>query len=147
MVEGVVVTRRKADVVEHEKFGFRTDIDRIADAELRYIGLSTFGGGPRVAFVKLAGRGLDDVAEDDQHRRCGERIDINGIEVRLQDHVGLVDRLPARDGRTIEHEPVGQHVLVDDGRDHGEVLPLAAQVGEADVHPLDVFVLDALENV
>ncbi len=110
------------------------------------IGFGAGRGRARVAAVKLAGRGLDDVAEQDQHRRRAERIDIGRVEVGLQDHVGLVDRLPAGDRASVEHEAVGELVLVDHGRGHGQVLPLALGIGEAEVDPVDLLVLDAAKE-
>ena len=110
------------------------------------IGFGAGRGRARVAAVKLAGRRLDDVAEQDQHRRRAERIDVGGVEVRLQDHVALVDRLPAGDRAAVEHEAVGQHVLVDHARGHGQMLPLALGIGEAEVDPVDLLVLDARKD-
>ena len=106
----------EADVVEHEELGLGADEDGVADAGRLEIGLGALGGRARVAAVELAGRRLDDVAEQDHHRRRAERIDIDGVEVRLQDHVALVDRLPAGDRGAVEHEAVGQLVLVDHAR-------------------------------
>ena len=137
-----VVAVLEADVVEHEELGFRADEDGVADAGLLEIGFGAGRGRARIAAVKLAGRGLDDVAEQDQHRSRAERIDIGGVEVGLQDHVELVDRLPAGDRASVEHEAVGQHVLVDHARRHGQVLPLALGIGEAEVDPVDLLVLD-----
>ena len=59
----------EADVVEHEEFGFGADEDGVADAGRLEIGLGALGGRARVAGVELAGRRLDDVADQDQHRR------------------------------------------------------------------------------
>ena len=47
---------------------------------------------------------------------------------------------------SVEHEAVGQHVLVDHPRGHGQVLPLALGVGEAEVDPVDLLVLDARKD-
>jgi hypothetical protein len=132
----------EADVVEHEEFGLRADEDGIADPGLLQIGFGAGRGGARVAAVKLAGRRLDDVAEQDQHRRRAERVDIGGVEIGLQDHVRLVDRLPAGDRASVEHEAVGELVLVDDPEHHRQMLPLALGIGESKIDPLDLLVLD-----
>ena len=66
----------EADVVEHEEFGLGADIDGVADAGRLEIGLGALGGRARIAGVELAGAGIDDVAEQDDHRRRAERIDI-----------------------------------------------------------------------
>jgi hypothetical protein len=64
-----------------------------------------------------------------------------------QDHVGLVDGLPAGDRRTVEHHAVGEHVFVDHGGLHRDMLHLAARIGEAQVDEFDLVVLDVLQNV
>jgi hypothetical protein len=110
-------------------------------------GFGALGGRARIAAVELAGRRFDDVAEDDHHRRRAERIDVDRVEIGLEDHVGFVDRLPALDRGAVEHQAVFQLVLAHDAGDHGEVLPLALGIGEAQVDPLDLFVLDLLEDV
>jgi hypothetical protein len=61
--------------------------------------------------------------------------------VQHQHHVGLVDRLPAGDGRAVEHDAVGEHVFVDLADVHGHVLHLAARIGEAKVDELHVVFL------
>ena len=84
---GAVVAVLEADVVEHEEFGLGPDEDGVADAGALQIILGALGGRARVARIELAGAGIDDVAEDDQHRGRAERIDIDGVEVGLEDHV------------------------------------------------------------
>ena len=144
---GRTVAVLEADVVEHEEFGFRPDEDGVADAGLAEIGFGAGRGRARVAAVKLAGRRLDDVAEQDQHRGGAERVDIGGLEVGLQNHVALVDRLPAGDRAAVEHEAVAQLVVVDQARGHRQMLPFALGIGKSEVDPLDLLVLDALEDV
>ena len=84
-----VVSVLEADVVEHEEFGFGPDIDGVAGAAGLEIGFGAGRGGARVAAVELAGRGFDDVAEQDHHRGRRERVDVSGVEVGLEDHVGF----------------------------------------------------------
>ena len=137
----------EANVVEHEELGFGADIDRVAEAGRLEIGFGALGGGARVARIPVTSRRLDDVAIDDHHRRGAERIDPGFGQIGLEDHVALVDRLPAGDRRTVKHQPVFKLVLAHHAGDHGEVLPLALGIGEAQVHPLDFLVLDLLEDV
>ena len=144
---GVVGVRHEAHVVEHEELGLRADIDRVADAGRLQEGLGLLGDAARVAVVGLARRRLEDVAGD-RHRGGGEeRVHAGGGRVGHEGHVRLVDRLPAGDRRAVEHDAVGEHVLVDDRDVEGHVLPLAARVGEPKVDVLDVVVLDRLEHV
>ena len=92
-----VVAVFEAHVVEHEEFGFGADIDGVADAGGFEIGFGALCGRTRVAAVEFAGRRLDDVAEDNHHRRRAERINIARLKIGLQDHVALVDGFPAFD--------------------------------------------------
>ena len=142
-----VVAVFETHIVEHEEFGFRTNIDGVANACGLQIGFSALCGRTRVTAVEFTGRRFHDVAEDHQHRRCREWIDINRIEVGLQDHVGFVDGLPAFDRRAVEHQAVFQLVFANHARAHGQMLPLALGVGEADIDPLDLFFLDTLDNI
>jgi hypothetical protein len=100
------------------------------------MGLGMLGDRARVAGVVLAGQRLQHVAEDDQLRLGGEGIERRGGEIGQQQHVGLVDRLPTGDRRAVEHDALGQQVLVDGLDRLGEVLPFAPRVGETEV---DVF--------
>ena len=70
-----------------------------------------------------------------------------GRRIRHQRHVGLVDRLPAGDRGAVEHRAFGEDVLVDQREVEGDVLPLAARIGEAEVDILDVIVLDRLQDI
>ncbi len=137
-----VVAVLEADVVEHEELGFGADIDGVADARGLEIGFGARGGGAGVPAVQLTGGGLDDVAKQHEHRRRREGVDVGGVEVRLEDHVGLVDRLPTSNRAAVEHETVRKVVLVDHARGHGQMLPFALGVGEAEVDPVDLLVLD-----
>ena len=53
----------------------------------------------------------------------------------------------AGDRAAVEHEAVGEVVVVDDARGHGQMLPLALGVGEAEVDPLDLLVLDPRQDL
>jgi hypothetical protein len=144
---GAVVAVLEADVVEHEEFGLGADIDGVADTGGLEIGLSTLRSRARIAAVKLAGARLDDVAEGDHHRSRREGIHIDGVQIRLEDHVALVDRLPALDRGAVEHQAVVECILIDHARTHRQVLPLALRVGEAKIDPFDLLVLDHAQNL
>ena len=136
-----------ADVVEHEEFGFGPNVGSIGDSAGLEIGFGAGRGGARITGVKLAGGGLDNVAEQDQHRGRAERIVIDGAQVRHEDHVAFVDRLPPGDRRAVEHEAVLEHVLVDCAGGHGQMLPFSLGIGEAQVDPLDLVRLETLHDV
>ena len=146
MVEAFAIAEAEADIVENEEFSFGADVDGVTDAGRLEIGFAALGGRARVAAVKLARRGFDDIADQDQHRGRRERIDIGGIEIGHEDHVALIDCLPAFDRRAIEHEAVGQHVFIDDAGDHRQMLPLALGIGETQIDPFDVLFLDHIED-
>ncbi len=146
-VAGVVRRDRPADIVEDEEFGFRAEIDRIADAGRLDIGQGLLGDRTRVAVIGLVGVGIHDIAEQEQRRLLVERVDIGRLQVGAQLHVRLVDRLPAGDRGAVEHGAVFEEVGVDQADVEGHVLHFAAHVGEAHVDILDVLVLDELENV
>src|SRR3546814_891840 len=76
-----------------------------------------------------------------------ERVGIDRVEIGHEDHVALVDRLPASDRRAVEHQPVGEFILADQPGDHRQMLPLALGIGEAEIDPFDLLVLDLRENV
>ena len=122
-------------------------IDGVADAGGLQVGLGLLGDAARVAVVGFAGDRIENVAEDDHGRLGEERVHVDRVRVGHQHHVGLVDGLPAGDRRAVEHDAVGEHVLVDLGDVHGDVLQLALRVGEAQVDELDVVVLDLLQDV
>jgi hypothetical protein len=87
------------------------------------------------------------VAGQDQRRLFEERVDVGGVRVRHQQHVGGFDALPAGDRRTVEGVARGELVFVEMGDGHGHVLFLAAGVGEAEVDELDFVLLHHLHHV
>ena len=95
----------------------------------------------------LVGGGLENVAVHAQGRSREERIDVGRIVVGHEYHVGLVDGLPAGNRGAVEHHAFIEHVCIDDRSVHGNVLKLAAQVGETKVDIFDAFVLDLLHQI
>ena len=79
-----------------------------------------------------------DVAGERERRHLQHRIHERASTTSgQQQHVALVDRLEAADGRAVEAQPLAEHVLVQRRRRDGEVLPGAGQVAELHVHDLD----------
>jgi len=136
----------EADVVEDEELGFRSPVGLIADAGGLKIRLGLLRRPARVALIGLAGVGLDHIAMQAERLFGVERIDIGRRQVGVQFHVRLVDRLPSGDRRPVEHEAFGEKVLVYLVFQYGDVLELAARVGETDVDIRDFLVADRLEN-
>src|SRR3546814_10977856 len=58
---------------------------------LPILGFSALSGRARIASVKFASAGFDNIADEDQHRRCAERIDIDGVQIGLQDRKSVVE--------------------------------------------------------
>ena len=134
-------------VVEDEELGFRAEIGGVADPGRLEVGLGLLGDRARVAAVGLARRRLEHVADDRQRRGREERVHGGGLGIRHQRHVGFVDRLPAGDRGAVEHDAFREDLLVDHRHVEGDVLPLAARVGEPEVDIFDVIVLDRLQDV
>jgi hypothetical protein len=101
----------------------------------------------RIAFVRRALRGLD-VAEHapDALLLRAPRQHGEGARVGHRDHVGLLDRVEARDRRTVEAHPVREGVseLVAPDR---EGLQLPEDVGEPQPDEADVPLLDERQHV
>ena len=143
---GVVRRHRKLHVVEDEEFCFGADEHGVADAGRLQVGLGALGDHARVAAIAFAGAGLENVAEYGQRGLGIERIEVGGGRIRHQYHVRLVDGLPAGNRRAVEHQALGPGVLMHLRDVHGEMLHLAARVGEAQVDVLDVLFLDQFED-
>jgi hypothetical protein len=76
-----------------------------------------------------------------------KRIHNGGFIGRHQDHVRLVDAFPAGDRRAVEHDAVGERILADEFRRHGQVLPLATGVGKAQINEVYFVVLQGFQDV
>jgi hypothetical protein len=134
-------------VVEDEEFVFGAPQRGIGDAGRLQVGLGALRERARVALIALHRRRLDDVATQVQRRLLEERIDDGGARIRHEDHVGLLDALPAGDRRAVEALAVLEEGVVDHAGRHGHMLFLALRVGEAEVNVLDALFLDQLEDV
>ncbi|MNP32356.1 hypothetical protein D3C76_1255320 [compost metagenome] len=93
-------------------------------------------------------RRFDDVADQDQGRLFGERIENGGIVNRHQDHVGSFDAFPASNGGTVEHFADFEEVVIQSitGR-HGHVVLGAFGVCEAQINPFNVMIFDELNRL
>ncbi|TPV98500.1 MAG: hypothetical protein USCAAHI_02060 [Beijerinckiaceae bacterium] len=61
---GIVGVRLEADVIEHEKLGFRPEIDGVADPCGSQIGFGLLGDAAWITVIGFAGRGIENVAYD-----------------------------------------------------------------------------------
>ncbi|KAF1053631.1 MAG: hypothetical protein GAK43_01301 [Stenotrophomonas maltophilia] len=131
--------------VEDEELRLRADEYGVTDTGGLQVFLGALGDVARVALVALHGARLDDVADQDQGRLFGERVQDGSGVVRQQDHVGGFDAFPAGDGGTVEHLADFEEIVVQRvASRHGDVLLLALGIGEAQINPLHVIVFDQL---
>ena len=147
LVDAVIRAGAELHVVEHEELGLGAEEGGVADAGRLQIVLGLLRGRARVAGVELAGRGLDDVADEDQLGLAANGSITAVAAIRHQDHVALVDRLPAGDRGAVEHDAVAERFLVDRGDVLRGVLPLAARIGEAQVDILDGILAEHLHHL
>jgi len=131
-----------ADVVEDEELRLGPEIGRVADAGGDEVGLGLLGHRARVAAIGLSGQRLVAVAEDDERGLRREGIEHRGLAVGHEQHVALVDHLPAGDRGAVEHHAARQEVLGDGADVVRQMLPFAARIGEAEIDELDVVLLD-----
>ncbi len=96
-MESVVDTLSVAHVVEYEELGLRAEIARIGAAAALEVDLGLLGDIAGVAAIGLTGHRVPDVANQDQRRCRGERIDEGRRRVRDDQHVAFLDLLEAAD--------------------------------------------------
>src|SRR5690606_3318415 len=128
--------------VKDEELGLGAEERGIPKAGGFQVLLGALGDGAGVAVVALHGGGIDDVAPQDDGGLVKEGVDDGGVIVGHQDHVRLIDALPAGDGGAVEHLAGGEEVLVHIARGDGDVVLLALGVGEAQVHPAGLVIFD-----
>ena len=141
-IEGLVHLHVEADVVENEEFRFGAEIGGVGDAGGSHVFLGGLGDRARAALIMLSGGGDDDVAVDHQRGLRKEGVDHGRAAIGHQGHVGVVDCAPARDRRSVEHQAVGERILIDLRKVEGHVLPLAARVCESPIDEFDVLGFD-----
>ena len=138
VIERLIRAAAVPHIAEDEELRLGPHKGRVADAGLLEVGLGAGGDEAWVARVRLARDRVEDVADDDQRRDLEDRVDERGGRVEHQQHVRLVDLFEAADRRPVERDAVLERVSVQHvGRD-GEMLPDAGQVGETEIHHLDV---------
>src|SRR5574343_246795 len=106
---------RPFDAVENEEFGFRAEVGGIANTGGLQVGFGALGDGARIAVVAATVGGVNHVAGQDHGGLVEERVDVGGVGIRHQDHVGSLDTLPAGNGRAVESVTVFELVFVKGG--------------------------------
>ncbi len=133
--------------VEHEEFGFRTEVGGVAQAGGLQVGFGALGQRTRVTVIALQVRRFDHVARQDQGRLFAERIQVGGGAVGDEEHVGGFDALPARNRRTVESLPAFQLVFIDSSGGHGNVVLTANRIGKAEIHEFHFVIGDLFQDV
>jgi hypothetical protein len=146
LVERAVRVGVEAHVVEDEELRLRTHVGGVGDARRLQVGLSLLGDVAGVTAVALTGHRVGDEAVDDRRLPLHERVDVDGVRVGDQDHVGFLDLLEPTHRGAVEAVTVGEVVLAQDRRRDRDVLHDARQVREAEVDELAAFVLDEGED-
>ena len=141
---GVLV---KADGVEDEELELRAPEADVGDARLLEEGLRFLGDVAGVATVGAAGARVDDVAGHGDGGVGEEGVDERRRGVWHDEHVALFDGLEAANGGAVEAGALGEQLLVELHQGHGEVLPGADQVAEAQVDHSGPALLDHLDDV
>ena len=86
------------ELVEDEEFGFGSEEGDVSDAGGFEIFLGFDGDEAGVSAVAFSGDGVDDIAEDDGGLVLGEGVHEEGVGVRDEGHIGLIDGLESSDG-------------------------------------------------
>ncbi len=131
-----------AGFIKNEKFRFRTEKGRVGYAGRLQVRLRTFCQGTRAAFVALHGGRLQYVTTQIQGRFIIERIHHCRFRVRHQQHIRLIDPLPAGNGRTVKHLAVFEKLVCDGINRHGYMLFLASRITEPQVNKTHLMLFD-----
>ena len=99
-----------------------------------------------VTVVGLAGAGVHDGADDDQGLLNAEGVNVRGLNVGDQLHVGLCNALEAANGGAVKKLAVDEEIVINRLSGQVEVLLHAGHVGESDINEDYFFVLDKVEN-
>jgi len=135
------------DGVEDEEFGFRAEVGGVADTGGLQIGFGALGDRAWVAVVAAAVRRIDDVTGQDDGGFVEERVDVGGVRIRVQLHVGSLNALPAGNGGAVKSVAIFELVFAEGGNRHGDVLFLATGIGKTEVDEFCVVFLDQLHHV
>jgi len=125
-----------AHVVEQEELGLRAPVGCFGDASLLQVLLGLAGHVAAVSRVRLPCDRVKDITDQVGRRHLEHRIHEGCGRVGYQDHIRLVDLLKSADGRAIKADSFVEDAVGQFARRDAEVMPLAKQVGEAQVHHL-----------
>ena len=141
-LDGVHVVERRvlgllvAHVVEDEELGLGAEVRLVGDARGAQVLLRLVADVPRVARVRRARDRVRDLADHRQRRDVagGGRVVDRRVQVRHQQHVGVLDLLEAAQRGSVEAQPLLHKLRGEAVRGDRELLPAAEQVGDAELH-------------
>ncbi len=100
-------------LVEDEELALGAEVGGVGDARGPEMGLGTAGDAARVPRIRLLRDGIRDLADERQRRRLGSRVEDGARRIRHEQHVRVLDGLPATDGRAVEAESLVERALVE----------------------------------
>ena len=133
--------------VEEVEFRLSPDVTGVGDTGGSQVVLSLGGDRSGVAGEPLVRERVHDREVDDQGLLLAERVEEGCGDVGDELHVGFVDRCEPADRGAVEHQTVGQGVLLESDHRDREVLHDARQVAEADVDECDPLLLNVGEGL
>ena len=145
-IETGVLVLIEAHIIKNEEFGFRAEVRYLAHARVLQIQLGLLCDPPGVALVVLLGDGIDHVAEHDQRRGFGERVQESRRRIRHQQHVAFINGRPAADAGSINSVAVFKRTgrQFADGIRH--VMLQAWNIGETQVQLPGLVLLGKLQH-
>ncbi len=138
-IEGLVGGGRITDVVEDEELGLRTEIGGIGEAGRFQVSFGFSGDEAGITGIAFAGDRIDDVADQAQGRNLHEGVDLGGFGIRHEQHVAVMNGLPAANRRAVETDAFFKSLLTEFADGGAEMLPNPYKVQEFVVHHLAVI--------
>ena len=135
-----------AHILEDEELSLGSEERGVCNAGGLQVCLGTLCNAAGVTVVGFTGTGVHDGADDDQGLLETEGINVGGLNIGNQLHIGLSDALEAADGRTVKKLTVDEEIVIDSLSRKVEVLLHTGQVSESDVNEDNVFVLNEIED-
>ena len=146
LVEDRVRLNLVADVLENEELSLGCEECGVRNTGGLQVSFSALSNAAGVTVVGLTGAGVHDGADDDQGLLNAEGVNVCGLNVGDQLHIGLCDALEAANGGAIKKLAVDEEIVINCLGGQVEVLLHAGHIGETDIDEDYFFVLDKVEN-
>src|SRR5690348_2521749 len=109
--------------IKHEELGFRTEETRVREPGEFQVTLGALCNRARIEGVTFFGDRIDGVTDETKRRLFGEGGHPEASSVGDEQHVRLVDRRPAADGRSIETKAIFELFFAEFADGKCKVLP------------------------